>query len=334
MYLTDIQTRGDIESVIKKISNVFYILAVIFGIPGNSAVICMAGFKLKKNVTNVWLVNLAIADLIFCFTRLLSIINKLFYDHWPFGVLFCKFNSFFKYANMFCSVFLLAVISIDRMLCIWKPVFTKRHRSLFVARVVAVIVWITAVLFSSPHFIYRQLYMDENKTKCSIRDEAMAGDKSTKYALINIRFMCGFLLPFIVILVCYIVAGFGIRRIRLSKKSRTLRILASLVIAFFLCWAPYHCLKLVDEVDSENTGLKVWLPLAKGFAYFNSCINPLLYFCMGLNVRGGLRQNLDIYRRALGENVDGEAAHSNDCSLETRCTAKYGSAVAAGRTRV
>ena len=30
-----------------------------------------------------------------------SLIKKLFYDHWPFGIFLCKFNGFFKYANMF-----------------------------------------------------------------------------------------------------------------------------------------------------------------------------------------------------------------------------------------
>lgn len=110
----------------------------------------------------MWLVNLAVADLIFCFTRVFSLIKKLFFDHWPFGIFLCKFNGFFKYANMFCSVFLLAVISLDRALCIWQPIFTKRRRTLLAARVVAVCVWTTAIIFSSPYFVYRQVYMGKN----------------------------------------------------------------------------------------------------------------------------------------------------------------------------
>lgn len=287
-------------------------------------------------MTNVWLVNLAVADLIFCFTRVFSLIKKLFFDHWPFGIFLCKFNGFFKYANMFCSVFLLAVISMDRALCIWQPVFTKRRRTLLAARVVAVCVWTAAILFSTPYFVSRQVYLGKNNlSKCSVdAKEAAKGDNSAKLAVYSIRFLCGFMFPFMVILICYILAGIGIRRTRLSGKSRPLRILAALVIAFFLCWAPYHCLLLVKMVDNKNAVVKIWHPVASGIAYFNSCVNPLLYFCMGLEVRGRFRQSLmGVYGRALADDVDGQMTQSNDRSLEDSSGLKQSTTVAAARSQ-
>ncbi|KAM6899541.1 fMet-Leu-Phe receptor-like [Xenentodon cancila] len=329
-------TKVDFEAVMDNISIIIYTLTVILGITGNSAVIWVAGSRLKPKVTNVWLVNLAIADLIFCFTRVFSLIKKLFFDHWPFGTFLCKFNGFFKYANMFCSVFLLAVISMDRMLCVWRPVFTKQRRTLWAARVVAVCVWITAIILSTPYFIYRQVYIGKkNLSKCSLEvKDATEGDNSVKYVLYAIRFSCGFILPFMVILICYILAGLGIRRTRLSGKSRPLRILATLVIAFFLCWAPYHSLLLVKMVDSKNAVLKMWQPLASSFAYFNSCVNPLLYFCMGLEVRGRFRQSLmGVYRRALADDVEGQTTQSNERSVNESCESRNSSVVVAGRTQ-
>ncbi|GAA6230417.1 C3a anaphylatoxin chemotactic receptor-like [Lates japonicus] len=330
----DQATTVDIEAIMDNISIVLYTLTVVLGITGNSVVIWVAGFRLKPKVTNVWLVNLAIADLIFCFTRVFSLIKKLFFDHWPFGVFLCKFNGFFKYGNMFCSVFLLAVISLDRVLCVWQPVLSKRRRTLWAARVVAVCVWTIAIAFSTPYFVYRQVYPGKNNlSKCSLEvKEATVGDNKTKLALYSIRFMCGFILPFTVILICYILTGVGIRRTRLSRKSRPLRVLASLVIAFFLCWAPYHCLLLVKMVDSKNKVVKIWHPVAKGIAYFNSCVNPLLYFCMGLDVRGRFRQSLaGVYRRALADDVDGQTTQSNERSLDDSSGSKHTTAVSAGR---
>ncbi|GLD59453.1 C3a anaphylatoxin chemotactic receptor-like protein [Lates japonicus] len=208
----DQATTVDIEAIMDNISIVLYTLTVVLGITGNSVVIWVAGFRLKPKVTNVWLVNLAIADLIFCFTRVFSLIKKLFFDHWPFGVFLCKFNGFFKYGNMFCSVFLLAVISLDRVLCVWQPVLSKRRRTLWAARVVAVCVWTIAIAFSTPYFVYRQVYPGKNNlSKCSLEvKEATVGDNKTKLALYSIRFMCGFILPFTVILICYILTGVGI----------------------------------------------------------------------------------------------------------------------------
>lgn len=293
-------------------------------------------FSLQPKVTNVWLVNLAVADLIFCFTRIFSLTKKLFFEHWPFGLFLCKFNGFFKYANMFCSVFLLAVISLDRVLCVWRPVLTKRRRTLWAARVIAVCIWIAAILFSIPYFIHRQVYIGKkNMSKCSVDPkEKEEGYNGIKVALYSIRFLCGFIIPFMVILICYILAGLGIRRTRLSRKSRPLRILAFLVIAFFMCWAPYHCLLLVKMVDYKNAVVKIWYPVAKAVAYFNSCVNPLLYFCMGLEVRGRFKQSLmGIYRRALADDVDGQTTQSNDRSLDESSGSKHSTVAVAGRTQ-
>lgn len=287
---------------------------------------------LQPSVTNVWLVNLAVADLIFCFTRVLSLVKKLFFSYWPYGVFICKFNGFFKYANMFCSVFLLAVISLDRVLCIWQPFFAKRRRTLLAARLVALAIWMASILLSSPYFVYRQVSINKvNLSKCSVDVEDSRSD--IKMALYANRFLCGFLLPFVVILVCYVLAAVGIRRTRLSGKSRPLRILALLVIAFFLCWAPYHCLHMVKMVDKKNAVVTVLSPVVSAMAYFNSCINPLLYFCMGLQVRGHFRQSLTaVYRRALEENMDSLMMQSNERSLEDSTTSKLSTATTAGRS--
>uniref|UniRef100_A0A8C1G6I3 G-protein coupled receptors family 1 profile domain-containing protein n=1 Tax=Cyprinus carpio TaxID=7962 RepID=A0A8C1G6I3_CYPCA len=270
---------------------VFYSIVVLLGTTGNSLVIWVAGFRMKPTITNVWLVNLAVADLIFCLTRVTSLISSLFFDHWPFGVFLCKFNGFFKYANMFCSVFLLAVISVDRALCICRPVFTRERRTLCAARVVSVGVWIVAVMFSSPYFVYRQVFLKNNLSHCSFKVRMALQNTASKYVYYYIRFICGFLLPFLVILICYILAAVGIRRTRLSGKSRPLRILVVLVCAFFLCWAPYHAVAVKEG----------WA-MVSNVAYFNSCINPVLYFCMGLDFSQRCNQSLSgIFRSALTE---------------------------------
>ncbi|XP_036421443.1 fMet-Leu-Phe receptor-like [Colossoma macropomum] len=312
-------TTVDIDAIMDNILIVLYTITILLGTTGNAVVIWMAGFSLKPNVTNVWLVNLAVADLIFCLTRVTSLIKKLFYDHWPFGIFLCKFNGFFKYANMFCSVFLLAVISMDRALCVWQPMLARRRRTLRTARLVSLGVWIVAVIFSAPYYVHRQVYLGKNNlSKCSVEvKESTEGDNTTKLALYSIRFTCGFLLPFLVILTCYALAGLGIRRTRISRKSRPLRILVSLVCAFFLCWGPYHCLLLAKMVNSKSQAVKLGLSIAKGVAYFNSCVNPLLYFCMGLDIRQRFSQSLSgVYCRALAEDWDGQMSQSQEGSVD------------------
>ncbi|XP_061674876.1 C3a anaphylatoxin chemotactic receptor-like [Syngnathoides biaculeatus] len=279
------------------------VITILLGIPGNAIVIWVAGFKLKTNVLNVWLVNLAVADIIFCLTRIFSLITVLFVGNWFFGLFICRFIGFFKYANMFYSVFMLAVISVDRAICVQFPVFTRRHRTVFAGRVVALCTWVAVVLFSLPFFIYRRVFRcNGNLNKCRMdRTE----DAYIRMLLYIIRFLCGFLVPFLVILGCYIIAGVGIQRTRLSGKSRPLRMLALLVSTFFLCWAPYHILLILRMVDGSVSWVIVWLPTAKGVAYFNSCINPLLYFFVGLKLKGQNKKSLEgLYRSAMADDVD------------------------------
>lgn len=139
------------------------------------------------------------------------------------------------------------------------------------------------------------------------------GDNRAKLALYSFRFLCGFLLPFLVILTCYVLAGLGIRRTRIVHKSRPFRILAVLVCAFFLCWGPYHGLLLVKMVNRKSQAVKVGLPIAQGIAFFNSCVNPLLYFCMGLDMRLRFNQSLSrVYAKALAEDLEGQDSQSKE----------------------
>uniref|UniRef100_A0AAV2K1A3 G-protein coupled receptors family 1 profile domain-containing protein n=1 Tax=Knipowitschia caucasica TaxID=637954 RepID=A0AAV2K1A3_KNICA len=187
-----------LEVVLQRVSVVLYILTVILGICGNAVVIYLAAFKIQTKVTHVFLVNLAVTDLIFCFSRILSIVYKLRSNDWPFGTFLCKLNGFIKYTNMFCSVFLLAVISLDRALCVLRPFLIKTKRTLRVVRVVALCVWTLAVAQSIPFYIHRHLHLDKNnRTLCSVSKDK---EKDRKLHLYLLRFVCGFLLPFLVIL--------------------------------------------------------------------------------------------------------------------------------------
>ncbi|XP_065139165.1 formyl peptide receptor-related sequence 4-like [Paramisgurnus dabryanus] len=280
---------------------VFYTIIILLGTTGNSVVIWVAGGRMKPNVTNVWLVNLAVADLIFCVSRVTSLVT-IFIGHWPFGDFVCKFMSFIKYTNMFCSVFLLAVISVDRVICVRCPVLARNKRTLCVARVMSLGIWIVAIICSSPNFVFRGVNTDDsNFSDCLTKEEANKRN-SVKYDFYYIRFFCGFLFPFLVIFICYTLAAVGIRRTRFSGKSRPLRILALLVLAFFLCWAPYHILGLLKMINSKHPAVKLGWRKSSNLAYFNSCVNPILYFCVGLNLKQRCNQSLlGIFHRAIAE---------------------------------
>lgn len=105
--------------------------------------------------------------------------------------------------------------------------------------------------------------------------------------------LIGFLLPLLVLLLCYCSLarllrrhfGCGPRPDR-RRQRRLLRVIVSLVLAFFLCWLPLHVNKslsvllelgLLPHSCPLEQLLLAAQPYVTCLAYLNSCLNPLLY---------------------------------------------------------
>ncbi|TNN51190.1 Chemokine-like receptor 1 [Liparis tanakae] len=95
----------------------------LLGFFGNALVIWISGFKMKKTVNTTWYLSLAISDFVFCAFLPFSIISVVM-EEWVFGLFMCKFASSVMFLNMFSSIFLLVVISIDR--CVSVVLRTNR----------------------------------------------------------------------------------------------------------------------------------------------------------------------------------------------------------------
>ncbi len=55
-------------------------------------------------------------------------------------------------------------------------------------------------------------------------------------------------------------------------------------------------------MNKGNEAVKAGWAMASNLAYFNSCVNPVLYFCLGLDVSKRCNQSLSgIFHRALIE---------------------------------
>ncbi|TRY74027.1 hypothetical protein TCAL_09106, partial [Tigriopus californicus] len=84
-------------------------------------------------------------------------------------------------------------------------------------------------------------------------------------------------------------------RIRSDKRSVTI-LLAAVVFAFFLCWAPFHAQRLSYVYFKESMIFRTineYLYYVSGFLYYLSAtVNPILYNLMSLKYRHAFRQTL------------------------------------------
>lgn len=264
------------------------ILISVIGIGGNSLVIWICGWKMKRTVITTWYISLAISDLLFCFFLPMEVFYMIT-SHWPFGLVFCKVISSALFLNMYSSVFLLVLISTDRCVMILFPVWSHNHRTVRKASGAVVLVWLLAALLTLPSMIFKQITVHGSVTQCYTNYV----DQSWHKAVVLTRFICGFLIPLLVIVFCCSVLGVKLRNLTL-KSAKPYKVMVALILSFFFCWVTYHTFVIL-ELDLNNhspavlqTGLKVGATLAAA----NSFISPVLYVFLGNDFKQTLKQSL------------------------------------------
>ncbi|XP_062886787.1 neuropeptides B/W receptor type 2b [Mobula hypostoma] len=267
---------------------VIYSVICAAGLTGNTAVIYVILKAPKmKTVTNMFILNLAIADDLFTLVLPINIADHLLH-YWPFGEIICKLILSIDHYNIFSSIYFLTVMSIDRYLVVLATVRSKKlpQRTYRAAKIVSLCVWVLVTLIVLPFTIFAEVYTDSmNRKSCVLvfpKPERAWLKASRIYTLI-----LGFAIPVSTICVLYAMMLYRLRSMHLNsnakaldkaKKRVTLMVFIVLAVCLF-CWTPFHLTTIVAlTTDVQET------PLVIGIAYFitslsyaNSCLNPLLY---------------------------------------------------------
>lgn len=297
----------------------FYALVVALGVPGNAVVVWVTGFCMPRSVTSLWFLNLALADLLCCLSLPLLMVPLAHDDHWPFGPLACTLVKSLFYLVMYCSVLQLVVISIDRWLLVSKPIWCQNHRRPQLAMWGCLAVWILALLESIPHFIFTiEIPAGEDKREC-----LAVYSQLSAWSITFLRSLLGFFLPFLVIAVCHWVVyqrakGGSLQGRDRSKK--TLRIIVAMVTCFFLCFLPLQIVDFLHLVTPRRSPHSPHIYIAHiltlCLAYCNSCLNPLLYACLGRGFKDSMNRSL----RSVFNFISEEPAVRTSISNDTKST--------------
>ncbi|XP_051847384.1 formyl peptide receptor-related sequence 4-like [Antechinus flavipes] len=309
----------------------------VLGVVGNGLVIWVTGFRMPQNVTKVWFLHLAVAD--FTFSALLPInIASLASGHWPFGRWLCKLYHVFTMLNMFTSVFLLTLVSLDRCVCILQPLWARKHRTPGRLALMATGAWGLAAAFSSPYLLYRQIFTDPwtgfmycynnyNLWAEGVGSGPSEGAVRRYKAHVALNFVVGFAGPLLLICGC---SGLSVARLRAGKQSlrsnRPFQVLVAVVTAFFCCWLPLHLVTIWELegnlANREHPWLRDLATPAFVLASANSCLNPVLYSWVGQNFRRHLPCSVtSALKQALEEDYKG-SGNSDPEALElqeSRC---------------
>uniref|UniRef100_A0AAY5F2D9 Si:dkey-148a17.5 n=1 Tax=Electrophorus electricus TaxID=8005 RepID=A0AAY5F2D9_ELEEL len=284
------------------------ILAVCFavGTPGNLLVVWTILRHVKQRSHTVLLIlHLAVADLLALATLPLWIYSLA--RSWVFGEVTCKAVVYLVHVCMYASIFLITVMSVERFLAVRYPLKMLRWKA---EKVMA---------FTLPG-AWGLAFLADGTQHCLF----------SEYDSVNLEIICkcletltGFLVPFLILAVCYCRIATQLRQMQRTKPKSTFLITA-VVVAFTLCWLPHHVLNIVMVVQDvaacqeEPTDFLEILVLVSGaLAFISSSMNPILYAFTARNLQGGLRKSgmVKLFQEIASQTVRVRGSESFNFSL-------------------
>ncbi|XP_030066457.1 C-X-C chemokine receptor type 1 [Microcaecilia unicolor] len=280
------------QSINKNFVIIVYVLVFFLSLVGNSLVVLVICYnKIKRSSTDVYLLNLAIADILFAITLPFWAIYKA--HEWIFGTFMCKVISAVQEVNFYSGILLLACISIDRYLAIvhaMETVTQKRH----LVKFICVGIWIFSIMLSVPVLLYRTVFDSPQKFKVCHEDLGPQGTDQLRIILRVSRHIIGFFLPLLIMLFCYSFTIKTLCQTKSSQKHRAMKVIFAVVLVFLCCWLPYNITVVVDSLMRSNivnqtcevrNQVDTALSVTEIFGFIHSCINPILYAFIGQKFR-------------------------------------------------
>ncbi|NXL90097.1 GPR34 protein, partial [Alectura lathami] len=277
----------------------FYSVIFVFGLVGNIiALFAFLCIHQKRNSIQVYLLNVATADLLLIFCLPFRILYHVSKNTWMFGQILCKIVGTLFYMNMYISIVLLGLISLDRYVKINKSV--KRPKMLGTTQSIYIccIVWAVA-LIGFITVVAPTLFKNEvsNSTMCfHYRNKKNAMTE----AVLNYIIVIIFWTVFFLLILSYVKIAKNLLKIsrkranfpNAAKYTQTARNSFVVLIIFTVCFVPYHIFRFVYITSQLQNPSCYWKGIIHKcnevmliFSSFNSCLDPVMYFLMSRSVR-------------------------------------------------
>ncbi|CAM9706891.1 unnamed protein product [Lampetra planeri] len=301
------------------------IQAIIFvvGFVGNSLVIIITGFKIKKSIPTILIMNLAIADFILILTLPLWIVHYALDYHWPYGHLMCKIMPFISYVNVTASIYFVTTLSLDRFLLALQHSWVPKIRTMNNTILVCFGVWLFASLLSIPTFVFSKALEHNGQVYCY-----QDNDLVDHAAIILANFVINFLIPITVMSFCYLYIVLKMSRVSYSANRRAINLIIAIVVVFCLCWLPYFLVDIVEGSLILHDVNKYWhvshetnkaKRILISLAFSHSCLNPILYAFLAKGFRTQFKSAfiLQYFEHIFYEKIPNvpEETQLTDCSM-------------------
>lgn len=289
--------KGEVRAFGAQLLPPLYSLVFIIGLVGNILVLLvLMQYRRLKSMTSIYLLNLAMSDLLFLFTLPFWIDYKL-KDDWIFGDGTCKLLSGLYYTGLYSEILFIILLTVDRYLAIVHAVFALRVRTVIFGIISSIGAWVLALLASIPGFYFSKTQQELSHTTCSLHFpyEDLKAWKQFQALKLN---LLGLVLPLFVMIICYTAIIKILLKRPNEKKAKAVRLIFVIMIVFFLFWTPYNLTMLISAFQDslftdecrQSKQLDLAMQVTEVIAYTHCCVNPVIYAFVGERFRRYLRQ--------------------------------------------
>nr|AFO73271.1 pyrokinin-1 receptor variant C [Rhodnius prolixus] len=289
---------------------ILYSTIFVTGIVGNvSTCVVIARNRHMHTATNYYLFSLAVSDLLLLITGLPQ---EMYYiwSRYPyvFGEAFCLLRGLAAETSANATVLTITAFTIERYVAICHPFLAHTMSKLSRAVKFILAIWVVALAFAIPQALqFGLIYVNEPlQIQCNLKKILIVHSFEVSTLLF-------FIAPMTLITILYALIGLRLRRSALLTRNsgsfghgdsgrkgtnscrhhssqRVLKMLVAVVVAFFICWAPFHTQRLVAIYITNMDGLgqhvySVVTYISGILYYVSTTINPILYHIMSLKFR-------------------------------------------------
>ncbi|CAI9586677.1 unnamed protein product, partial [Staurois parvus] len=292
-YNSYLQTceKADVRGFRSIFLPIMYGCIFVIGLAGNGLVMLRyVCFNRLKTGTDYYMLNLALADMVFLFTLPFWAASTV--QTWIFGNDMCKVIFCLYKMSFFSGMFILMSVSIERYFVIVLATSAHRHRSrtVLISKLSSALIWVVAFFLSIPELIYSGVNTINGEKTCDIISAEL---QSLNAGLKISQMVIGFLMPLIIMVFCYSMIIMTLLHVRNFEKYKAIKVIIAIVIVFLVFQLPYNSVSLIKTFDnSTDCKISKTIDIADYVTYtlacFRCCLNPFLYVIIGVKFRNDL----------------------------------------------
>lgn len=325
------KTWREVDAWEKATKITLYVPLIFVSLVGNALVIVGLGRcgKLPQNSTNVYVLNLAVADMLVTLTSMWVHLTADFAAKWLYGPVFCQLNSFMQVTSLVASVLTMCSLAADRFLGVVTDMFHGRTVLRAKSAVALLAIWTCAVVTAVPLLVYtreyRRQWRNYEETWCVDNlwpsvpqyDSALNAtvlvypSRTVYYTAIAVLL---YVIPLLLMASAYVAIILKLRkkdalilandrccRYRTSGQRKAIYMLILLLVVFAVCWLPFQFSMLYYEYNFAGLGEAPdwWVHLhywSMYMSYANSALNPVIFIAFSTKTKQGIKQKFGFFK--------------------------------------